>query len=77
MLWKDKLREWACDEATKALKENLWEAIVDIQQGMVYEEDNRKLAIMQGMTRAYMDIIDVIDNLDLEELGESNEPSDE
>lgn len=67
MLWADKVKEWASSEVTKALRESCVDAIGELSYKMAYEEGDRKLAVMQGMVRAYLDIISILDNKDLEE----------
>lgn len=71
MLWADRLEEWADSPVTEALKDSCVAAIGDLNYQMVYEESDKKLAIMQGMVRAYLDVLAIIENKDLNEKGES------
>lgn len=61
MRWGDKVEVWKASEVTKAYRENLMGAIAELQNAMPYEENMDKLRIMQGMMRAYLDMLDVLD----------------
>lgn len=75
MRWADKCSEWSNSEVTQAVRQDIVKSLQELAYSMVYEEDSRKITIMQGMQRAYYDLLDIMDNL--EDLKEPNGESDD
>lgn len=68
MLWVDKCREWANSDVTEAIRKIILDNIKELSLNIVYEEDTRRIIIMQGLQRAYYDMLDIINNWkDIEE----------
>lgn len=73
MLWADKVERWRADEVTKAYLDNLLEAVTSLQNQLIYEPDDRKVAVMQGMARAYLDMIETVEQGEIEQKEERAE----
>lgn len=67
MLSRDKIEDWLCNEVTIALIADVERAIEDLSYKLVYEQDAHNVRTIQGMIRAYMDILDTIENCELGE----------
>lgn len=73
MLWDEKALRWKNDEVTKVLQKNIEDAVQDLSYKLVYTEDDRQVAVTQGMVRAYMDMLNVIADIEHEREGEQDE----
>lgn len=77
MLWADKFKEWKHDDVTQAFRQNVFSAITEVREKLVYAEEFAECCRLQGLARAYMDMLELLNSGEFEPSSECEEDLEE